>query len=176
MLNKQAGCMECMLMAVALASAPAFAGEGVSPLDIMNAQSQIADQVQKKVLDPILGPGRSFVFAQAKLEFSRAESGRGKLGRGQSTVERGTAGHAKASTSPVMGQYAEQTTSENAAAMALTLKVVELKLQVLCDEKLPQTAADAAKKALLAVFKESLKPETLDWVSAPFAEAPDEKR
>ena len=171
---RQAGCIA--LTVVSLASAPAFAGDGVSPLDVMNAQSQIADQVQKKVLDPILGPGRSSVFAQAKLEFTRAESHKGKMGRGQSTVERMTGGHAKVSTSPVMGQYAEQTSSENAVVMALSLKIVELKLQVLCDEKLPQTAADAAKKALLAVFKESLKPESLDWISAPFAEAPDAKR
>lgn len=147
----------------------AAAGEGVSPLDVMNAESDIAEQVQRKVLDPILGEGRSCVFAQVTLEFSKAQLEQRKLGKGQTTKEMQKT--AAAGPESAASQYSEQVKAEDSSALTLSLKVLELRLRIVQDEQLPQAALDAAKKVLLAVFKGALKPEDLEWVPAPFGKS-----
>ncbi|HAH07443.1 MAG TPA: hypothetical protein DCM05_13140 [Elusimicrobia bacterium] len=72
----------------------------------------------------------------------------------------------------IAGQRAEQSKSEAESYSSVELNIVKLKLVIVYDDKLPAARLDSAKKVLLAVYKDALKPEDMVWVPAVYAGTP----
>lgn len=196
---------------VCFAASPDARAEGdISPLDMLTLEERLAEQAQRKVLDPILGPWKASVFAKAKLVVLTSGRESSKSGKGQASKEGRksdpvsiSTGHAswledewaehvlQASTGPsksssillstgpyqrqtavATGQYAEQSKSESETYSSIELKIERLRFAIVFDDKVPSVRVESAKKVLLAVYQDALKPEDLTWVPAPFAAPP----
>lgn len=209
-------CHRCGCLALLLASAIFLlprqaAAEGVSAREVLAGEAELSEQIQKKILDPILGPGKSSALARVKLEVRGSAHGSRKSGKGSTTRERRrldpvvvSTGHIvgprfsedpleemfgeksqnsrsaevsastgqrqmQANGNASVGQTAEQSKSEEETYSSAKLEILEMRLVVVYDEKLPKDRVEAAKRVLLAAYKDSLKPEKMEWISAPFA-------
>jgi hypothetical protein len=163
--------MKTRLGAAALALGllpPAAFGDEIMPSDVLAVESSLADQIQKKVLDCVLGLGRASVFVRAKVEFALASSGQAKSGKGETrTVE-----PVAASSGAVSGQYAEQTRAEKQSSASATLGVSEMRVRVVYDDKLSKDRIEAARRTISGLFQDALKSDAQQWIPAPFGPEP----
>ncbi|MDE2293792.1 MAG: hypothetical protein KGL53_17175 [Elusimicrobia bacterium] len=144
-----------------LFAAPARASQGVGEAESAWARltAGTEDAVQSRVLDPILGPGRSRVFVSGALKEERARAGDSHVGTGKADKKKGT-------------QHAEQTKSSEDSTETWRLGLDGETVVVLYDAALSKADVDAARAALLAVYPDSLSDKSLRFVPAPFRAAP----
>ncbi|MBI2387288.1 MAG: hypothetical protein HYV14_14945 [Elusimicrobia bacterium] len=124
-----------------------------SLMTIHRIETETADRIQAKVLDPILGAGRSAAFVRLSLETKRDfeisdRSGEGRMTKTQSKAENGDQ----------QVQESRQTKGTKEERIASSIRYSAFHLTVLHDAKAPAAKLAAARSALLAVY-ESEKPE-----------------
>lgn len=144
-----------------------------SLMTIHRIETEIADRIQARVLDPILGTGQGTAFVRMALEAKREyevsdRAGEGRLMKVKTKTEVGV------STSGTFGfesdprwqvpngdkqvQESRQTQGVKEERVELSISYLGLRLTILHDANVPPRKLAAAKSALLAVYK-SEKPD-----------------
>lgn len=150
-----------------------------SLMTIHRIETETADRIQARVLDPILGPGLSSVFVKLKLEVTRTHESSDHVGEGQAkkfTVKNelsiSTAAKAKdleydlfggfgftdsvkppyqATSSQKQAQESRQTKSVKEERIGMRTYHKEFRLIILHDARVPQSKLSGVRSALLAI-------------------------
>jgi hypothetical protein len=144
-----------------------------SLMTIHRIETETADRIQAKVLDPILGAGQSAAFVRLALESKREyetsdRAGEGRLTKVKTKTEVGvsTAGTFGSESDPrwqvpdgdKQVQESRQTRGVKEERVELSTSYKGFRLTILHDARVPPGKLAAARSALLAVYK-SEKPD-----------------
>lgn len=156
--------------------------EDESLMTIHRIETETADRIQARVLDPILGPGQSSVFVKLKLEMKREREVSDRSGEGRSTTFRikneltlstspKTAGAEKdswfwgigltdatrlpyqQSSGHQQAQEASQMKGSAEERIAISGRYASFRLVILHDAKIAPSRIAAVRGALLAVYR-----------------------
>ncbi|MBI5239150.1 MAG: hypothetical protein HY926_01630 [Elusimicrobia bacterium] len=137
-----------------------------SPWTVFQVEMALADRLQEKVLDRILGPGQSAAFVSMDIEFAEEEtsSSRDGLGRVDTVLSVAT------STGTSQSQRASQAKGSRDSKSIVRREAKRLAVRVLYDQKLSGEEVTAAKKALETALEPYGKGADIRFVAAPFRE------
>ncbi|MFH1724475.1 MAG: hypothetical protein ABII00_07625 [Elusimicrobiota bacterium] len=163
--------------------APAWAEDVSPPWTLYRMETDIADRIQSKIMDRILGLGQSSVFVAMgiKTETSRRTDERG--GTGTNATSKGTSNSGKSWTKPQdwrpdgggtarsQAQTAEQSKQISRSSSTLSVAPLDMSVRVLYNAELPERGVKAARRALIEVYAGRLKESDVSFVRAPFQPA-----
>jgi hypothetical protein len=181
-------------------AAPSRAGEqGVdSPWAVYRVEMDMAERIQRQVLDHVLGPGQSAVFVTLEVEFSSQEESSSRDGMGlveklkgvevstgdntsdnllnglgfsnsESTATAAGGRHSAPGRSQAsQSQRASQTKSARESKLAVQRVAKRLAVRVLYDPKLAGAQVDAARESLKAVLEPQSKEADIKFIAAAF--------
>lgn len=168
--------MKRLLVLLPFLALMARADDG-SLMTIHRIETETADRVQARVLDPILGAGQSTVYVRLALEMKREYQHSDRLGEGQTTKVKSRVEPAVATTTTTMNanegdaqcfgfgncakspydekqtQESRQTKGVKEEVFAVSYRYTGFHLVILHDAKISPSKIAAARTALQAIYK-----------------------
>ena len=148
--------MNIIPVMLALLAMPSRAGGGYDAENwaVYRVELDLADRIQKQVLDHILGPGQSAAFVALDVEFRAEEESSFRDGVG--VVE--TVQSVAASTGTAQSQKASQRKATWDSRLSVRRAAKKFSVRILYDQKLSPAEIAAAREALRAL----LQPQSRD--------------
>ena len=153
---------------------PSRAGGGYDDATwaVYRVELDLADRIQKQVLDHVLGPGQSAVFVTMDVEFSSQEKSSSRDGLGvvekRKGVEVSTGSVVSDDLLPGQTQRASQSKVSRDSKLAVRRAAKRLAVRVLYNGKLESREVEAARESLKAVLEPQSKDADIKFVPAQF--------
>ena len=139
---------------------------------VYRVEMDMADRIQKQVLDHVLGPGQSAVFVTMDVEFSSQEESSSRDGVGvvekRKGVEVSTGNVVSDDLLPGQTQRASQSKTSRDSKLAVRRSAKRLAVRVLYNGKLTSPEIEAARESLQAVLETQSKDADIRFMPASF--------